>query len=97
MEMIAEFKNYMHGFMRKQELDKSFGSTRTMDTMSNDQQIKHLWRLQELINSSPEARDRLEGSSCGGGGYEDMFNTKYGGDLFNLKNPSDYAEYFRTI
>ncbi|MBP9670355.1 RING-HC finger protein [Candidatus Woesebacteria bacterium] len=88
MEMIAEFKNYMHGFMRKQELDKSFGSTRTMDTMSNDQQIKHLWRLQNLINSSPEARDRLEGSSCGGGGFEDMFNTKYGGDLFNLKSPS---------
>lgn len=88
MEMIAEFKNYMHGFMRKQELDKSFGSTRTMDTMSNDHQIQHLWRLQRLINSSPEARDRLEGSSCGGGGYEDMFNSKYGSDLLNLKNPS---------
>lgn len=88
MEMIEEFKNYMHGFMRKQELDKSFGSTRTMDTMSNDEQIKHIWRLQRLINSSPEARDKLEGSSCGGGGYEDMFNSKYGGDLSSLKNPS---------
>jgi len=88
MEMIAEFKNYMHGFMHKQALDKSFGSTRTMDTMRNNPQIAHLWRLQALINSSPEARERLEASSCGGGGFEDMFNSKYGGDLTNLKNPS---------
>ena len=88
MEMIAEFKNYMHGFMRKQALDKSFGSTRTMDTMKNDPQIAHLWRLHTLINSSPEARELLEASSCGGGGFEDMFNSQYGGDSANLKNPS---------
>ena len=88
MEMIAEFKNYMHGFMRKQELDKSFGETRTMDTMSNDPQIGHLWRLHALIKNSPEARERLEASSCGGGGFEDMFSSKYGGDFADLKNPS---------
>lgn len=92
MEMITEFKNYMHGFMQKQKLDKSFGSTMTMDIMRNDPQIAHLWRLQALINSSSEARERLEASSCGGGGFEDMFNTKYGGDLANLKNPSIMQE-----
>lgn len=88
MQMISEFKNYMHGFMYKQNLDRSFGSSRTMDTFRNDPRIRHLWELQNLINSSPEAREKLESSSCGGGGWQDMFSAKLGGDLANLNNPS---------
>lgn len=88
MQMISEFKNYMHGFMHKQNLDRSFGSSRTMDTFRNDPRIRHLWELQNLINSSPEAREKLEYSSCGGGGWQDMFSAKLGGDLANLNNPS---------
>lgn len=88
MEMIAKFKGYMHGFMYKQELDKSYPASMDMGIMANEPRIRELWELHRLIEASPYAKEKLEGGSCGGGGWEDMFNSKYGGDMTDLRNPS---------
>ena len=88
LTMIGKFKDYMHGFMYKQELDRSYNPKLSMTTFAKDPKLRHLWELHMLIQMSPEAQNRLEVSMCGGGGWNDMFNTKFGGEMTNLQNPS---------
>ena len=88
MEMIGKFKEYMHGFMYKQQLDTVSDSRLNMATYSDDPKLAQLWELQRRIQMNDKARGTLEASMCGGGGWHDIFNSKFGGEMNTFKNPS---------
>jgi len=88
MEMITRFKQYMHGFMYKQMLDQNTDPGVNMSLHTDDPNLLHLWELHRYLQRSPEAQGLLEASMCGGGGWHDMFNQRYGGEMADLQNPS---------
>jgi hypothetical protein len=92
LQMIDQFKSYMHGFMYKQRLDSISDPKLNMATYSNDPNLAQLWELQRRIQMNDKAKATLTASMCGGGGWQDLFTSRFGENMKNFTRSSVLQE-----
>jgi len=85
-EVIHMFEEYVAALRRKFELDKVGDSRLTMSHFAGERELASLWELLRHIQMNKGAQERLMVSSCGGGGWQEMFMRN--GGVINIQPPT---------